>query len=137
LPPEFKGRVQRHKYGHALAGWVVYQHVANGTSYPKIWAMLKDLFGLRIPYEELFVMKDVMASYYRPAYDSLRQSIVKGALLHADETSVKLRREKGYVWVFTNMEEVVYFYKPTREGDFLHEMLSDFKGVLVTDFYNA
>jgi hypothetical protein len=35
------------------------------------------------------------------------------------------------------MEEVAYFYKPTREGDFLHEMLSDFKGVLVTDFYSA
>src|SRR5262249_48304488 len=137
LPPEFKKRVQRHKHGHALASWVVYQHVAIGTSYPRIWAMLKDLFGLRIPYEELFVMEDVLASYYRPTYDSLRQSIVKGTLLHADETSVRLRREKGYVWVFTNMEEVLYFYKPTRDGDFLHEMLSEFKGVLVTDFYSA
>jgi hypothetical protein len=35
------------------------------------------------------------------------------------------------------MDEVVYFYKPTREGNFLHKMLSDFKGVLVTDFYSA
>ena len=62
---------------------------------------------------------------------------MKGNLLHADETGVRLRREKGYIWVFTNMEEVAYFYMPTREGDFLHEMLSDFKGVLVTDFYSA
>ena len=36
-----------------------------------------------------------------------------------------------------SLEEVVYMYKPTREGEFLREMLSDFKGVLVSDFYAA
>jgi hypothetical protein len=28
-------------------------------------------------------------------------------------------------------------YRPTREGDFLHDLLKNFKGVLVTDFYAA
>ena len=28
-------------------------------------------------------------------------------------------------------------YRPTREGDFLHELLKDFHGVLVSDFYAA
>ena len=28
-------------------------------------------------------------------------------------------------------------YRPTREGDFLHELLKDFRGVLVSDFYAA
>jgi predicted RecB family nuclease len=137
LPPEYKKRVKNQKYGHSLASWVVYQHVANGMSFPKVWAMLKDCFGLRIPFAEIHMLKSQLARYYRPTYELLLQSILKGNLLHADETSVRLRREKGYVWVFTNMEEVAYFYKPTREGDFLHEMLSDFKGVLVTDFYSA
>ncbi len=44
---------------------------------------------------------------------------------------------KGYVWVFANLEEVVFMYRPTREGDFLKEMLKDFKGVLLSDFYAA
>jgi hypothetical protein len=35
------------------------------------------------------------------------------------------------------MEEVVYVYRETREGDFLQTMLKDFKGVLVSDFYAA
>jgi hypothetical protein len=39
------------------------------------------------------------------------------------------------VWVFTNLEEVVFMYKPTREGEFLREMLKGFEGVLVSDFY--
>jgi hypothetical protein len=35
------------------------------------------------------------------------------------------------------MEEVAYLYTETREGDFLQELLRDFKGVLVSDFYAA
>jgi len=32
---------------------------------------------------------------------------------------------------------VAYVYSETREGDLLHTMLKDFKGVLVSDFYAA
>jgi hypothetical protein len=48
-----------------------------------------------------------------------------------------LRSGKGYVWVFTTSEEVVYIFRPTREGNFLQDLLRDFHGVLVTDFYGA
>ena len=43
----------------------------------------------------------------------------------------------GYVWVLTSLEEVAYFYTPTREGDTIQAMLKDFSGVLVSDFYAA
>jgi Transposase IS66 family len=43
----------------------------------------------------------------------------------------------GYVWAFTNLEEVVYVYTPTREGTILKDMLDGFTGVLVSDFYSA
>jgi len=63
--------------------------------------------------------------------------MLSGPLLHVDETEVKLQRGKGYVWVFTNLEAVVYMYRPSREGDFLRDLLKDFHGVLVSDFYAA
>ena len=57
-------------------------------------------------------------------------------MLHADETTVHLKRGgQGYVWVFTNLEEVVFMYRPSREGSFLHDLLKDFHGVLISDFY--
>jgi len=40
--------------------------------------------------------------------------LVKRMLLHIDETEVKLRRSKGYVWVFASMD-VVYFEYRTPE----------------------
>jgi hypothetical protein len=35
------------------------------------------------------------------------------------------------------MEEVVYIYRKSREGNFLNDMLKDFRGVLISDFYAA
>jgi hypothetical protein len=35
------------------------------------------------------------------------------------------------------MDKVYYFYKPTREGSFLQEMLRQFSGILISDFYTA
>jgi Transposase IS66 family len=50
---------------------------------------------------------------------------------------VNLQKGKGYVWVFTNLEEVFFMYKPTREGNFVQELLKDYRGVLISDFYGA
>jgi predicted RecB family nuclease len=137
LPLSFKRRTKRRKYGHALASWVMYQHVGNCISFPKIWAMMKDCFGLRIPYAELHMLKGILAKYYRKTYDEILERIIAGDLLHADETGVRLQAGSGYVWVFTSLEDVVYMYRPSREGDFLKELLKGFGGVLVTDFYSA
>jgi hypothetical protein len=39
--------------------------------------------------------------------------------------------------VFTSIDKVYYFYKPSREGSFLQGLLGTFSGVLVSDFYAA
>jgi len=37
----------------------------------------------------------------------------------------------------TSLDKVYYFYKPSREGSFLQELLGSFSGVLVSDFFTA
>ncbi len=54
-----------------------------------------------------------------------------------DETPVSIRGKPGCVWVFTNLSEVAYFYTNTREGEFVRELLREYRGVLVSDFYTA
>ena len=58
-------------------------------------------------------------------------------MLHADETHANLKKGKGYAWVLANLEDVLYMYRPNREATFLHELLKEFKGVLVSDFYSG
>lgn len=50
---------------------------------------------------------------------------------------MRLRKQEGYVWVLTSLDKAYYFFKPSREGSFLAEMLRDFLGVLVSDFFTA
>jgi Transposase IS66 family len=82
--------------------------------------------------------KYLMAQYYAATLAQLHAKLLAGRVIHADETEVNLKGVgKAYVWVFTNLEEVIYLYKPSREGGFLHEYLKGFSGVLVSDFYTA
>jgi hypothetical protein len=78
-----------------------------------------------------------MASRYRKTCDRILARIASGRLAHADETEVDLQKEKGYVWVLTSLEDVFYLYRPSREASFLQELLKDFTGVLVSDFYSG
>ncbi len=82
-------------------------------------------------------MKTKAATLYKDTYEGLVRRIVTGHLVHADETKVSLKSGIGYVWAFTNLEEAIYVYAPSREGELLQSLLKDFKGVLVSDFYTA
>jgi len=99
--------------------------------------MCVDMFGIHVSDTDIFMFKALMADYYRQSYRAILKKICSGDVLPVDETYVKLRTGKGYVWVFTGQEEVVYMYRPTREADFLEKWLKNFRGVLVSDFYQA
>jgi len=125
-------------YGHSLKGWAMYEHVAHRTSFANIAEKLHDYFELPLSTPDVYMVKVLLAQYYAQTYQRLLDKLVHGAIMHADETTVHVRgKPTGYVWVFTNMEEVVYMYRPSREGSFLHDLFSDFHGVLISDFYGA
>jgi len=63
--------------------------------------------------------------------------MLKGNVIHADETRIKLHEKTAYIWFFATWQKVVYFYSDTREGSFVQEALQGFQGVLVSDFYTA
>jgi hypothetical protein len=134
LPPRYK-RLDKHLHG--LKSWAMYQYVVHRISLQRLEAMFEDCFGLRVSLQELHMMKSLLARRYRLACKRILERIVRGELAHSDETHVNLQKGKGYVWAVTNLEDVLYLYKPSREAAFLRELLKDFKGVLVTDFYSG
>src|SRR5258708_1012016 len=79
-----------------------------------------------------------MAHYYADTCRRIHERLAAGSIVHADETEVHLKGiGKAYVWVFTNLEEVLYVYRQSREGDFLRDFLDGFRGVLISDFFSA
>jgi len=124
-------------YGHNLVAWTVQQYVVNRVSLENIAKMISDCFELQIDPAQCWRFKEEAAIYYKGTYNNILNKIICGKLIHADETSIRLQKDKGYVWVLTNMEEVYYIYRPTRESDFLHKLIKDFWGILISDFYTG
>ncbi len=126
---------RRDKHLHGLKSWAVYLLVVHRISLHQVEVMFEDCFGLRVGTMEVRMIKTLMARRYRQTIKGILARIVAGGLIHIDETEVKLPKSKGYVWVLASMEDAVYVYRPNRETDFLRDLLRDFTGVLVSDFY--
>ena len=125
------------KYGHGLMSWLVYSNVACGMSMLRVEKSVAEVFGLTLPNCEGYRAKGYFMGLYQPLYSEILQSILASPILHIDETTVRLRKQHGYVWVLTSIDKVYYFYKSSREGSFLAQFLGDFRGVLISDFYTA
>jgi predicted RecB family nuclease len=124
-------------YGHGLMSWCVYWNVIGGLNMSRVTKGLGDLFGLFLPPAEVYRFKGYVVDRYLPLYNEILKSLLLGPIVHVDETVVNLRGTSGYVWVMTSMDKVYYFYRPSREGSFLNEMLAPFHGVLISDFFSA
>jgi hypothetical protein len=125
------------KHFHGLKSWAIYLHVAHQISFGTLEELLSEMFDLKVYDTEVLMFKSLIARMYQRTCKELMERILGGQVVHADETEIKLRSGKGYVWVFSSLEEVFYMYRPTREGSFLQELLKGFNGVLVSDFYAA
>lgn len=115
----------------------MYQHVANRISYQNLQTLCRECFGLHVHFTELYLFKEDLARFYQPTYQRLLQTLMTGPMLNVDETHINLRKERAYAWVFADFDNVVFLFRPNRDGTFLAEMLDDFTGVLVSDFYAA
>jgi hypothetical protein len=55
--------------------------------------------------------------------------------VHANETKVNIKGTNWYVWVFTDERHVIFKLTETRESTIVHDVLSKYRGILISDFY--
>jgi transposase-like protein len=70
---------------------------------------MKQLFGLPLSRGAINQLKATVSHRYQATYRAILDRIVVGKLVHVDETKAKIDRKEGYVWAFTNLEEVALF----------------------------
>jgi predicted RecB family nuclease len=125
------------KYGGTLCAYVLYQVIELQISQSAAGKALGQLFGLPKPRGIIKHIKSKESGRYKEAYQLILDRITRGKLVHADETKVRIEGKDAYVWVFTNLEDVGFVYSETREASTAQEVLRNFRGVLVSDFYTG
>jgi len=125
----------RSRYGSDLIAYSIYQIIELGVPTENVNTSLNRLFGLQLPAGTAHRFKADAAEAYVETYEALLARLTAGSLIHADETRISVDGRDAFVWVFTSMEEVAYIFTETREAEFVHTLLANFKGVLVSDFF--
>ena len=136
-PPALLKYAHSRLYGHGLKSWTVYHRVAIKIPYESICEMLKEEFGEVIHAGTIVSFIKDFADYYSETEDEILQSLLKSPIIHVDETRVNIQGFNWYGWVFANESYVIFKLTETREATIVHDLLSEFKGVLVSDFYSG
>jgi hypothetical protein len=82
---------------------------------------LQRLFGFDLVRSTLNNLKIKAADKYLVTKRKILERIVYGQLVHADETRANIKGCLAYVWVLTNLKEVVYILAESREGEIVQE----------------
>jgi transposase len=105
--------------------------------------------GMRLSRQTLsnWVIKSTQR-YLIKIYGKMKEQLIAGDILHADETELEVlsepgreAKQKSYMWVYRNgngaKDCVIYEYTPGRSGRYPEKFLEEFSGYLQTDGYSG
>ncbi len=125
------------KYGPNLRAYVIYLLIEMRLSHQQAVDHVATVFNVNMLTTKASEIKSTMAKKYEPMYRTILEEIARGPLVHADETKGVVYGGGHYVWIFANMTSVAYVYSASRDASVLNNVLAEFKGVLVSDFYGG
>lgn len=136
-PPPGVKRILNHLFGSGFQTWAVYLRVALRLSVRLITKVTQDLFGEEITFQTILQFVRRSSEDHAATEESLLRRILCSPAIHIDETKINILGFQQYVWVLTDGGRVVFRLTPSRETDFLHDLLKNYKGTVVTDFYGG
>ena len=122
-------------FGHNFKAWVVYQRLTLRLPFDIIRLNLKELFNENISSGGICTVFYGLAPFYSFTETQNLKLILNSPFIHADETKVNVKGVDHYVWIFTNGKQIIFRETETREISMVLELLKNYKGILVSDFY--
>ena len=134
-PPDIAIYGSTQLYGHRFKAWIVYQRIALRMTYKSIIDSLEEYFNEKVSIGSIPGYIQDLGQYYAETENAVIQHLLKNPFIHVDETKISILGVNQYVWVFTDGRYVIFKLTETRESTIVQELLANYKGVLVADFY--
>jgi transposase len=107
--------------------------------------MFRQQFGVELSRKTMGCWVEQAAELLKPVYRSIKEDLVRGTYLQADETpiryldpDVKGKSQQGYLWTYSKPGgDVLFEWRVSRSREGPQEFLKDFRGKLQTDGYGA
>lgn len=133
-PPQIDIIANNH-FGHNFKSWVVYQRLTLRLPFRIIKLNLQEMFNEHISEGGLINFFKTFPNFYKFTERSNLKTVIQSDFVHIDETKVNVKGVNHYVWIFTNGKEVVFKRSETREVEIIKDVMKNFRGILVSDFY--
>jgi transposase len=102
-------------------------------SHRNIQQILSDVFGVPMAMGSVSAQEQRVSEAIAAPADEARQAVVKAAVVHADETGWREAKQKAWLWVIATTSLAVFAIRRSRGADVARELLSNFRGTLVSD----
>ena len=135
--PPFIDKIRHKHFGHKFKSWIVYQRLILRLPYDVIRLNLQELFNEKIGQSTVAGMFMEFSSFYGFTEKQNLKLILNSPFIHADETKVNVKGVDHYVWIFTNGRQIIFRETETREISMVLELLKNYEGILVSDFYSG
>ena len=107
--------------------------------------MFRQQFGVDLSRKTMGCWVEQAAELLKPVYRSIREDLLRGNYLQADETpiryldpDVKGKSQQGYLWTYSRPGgDVLFEWRVSRSREGPEEFLKNFRGKLQTDGYAA
>jgi transposase len=133
----------------SIVAYIILEKVGLALPYYRQEFLMKQL-GFTLPRETMANWVIYVAEhYFYPIYERMHQNLLQRDILHADETTCQVLREKGrsaeqisYMWLYTTGNDgkepiVLYDYQPSRKGTCASSFLEGFHGMVQCDGYQG
>jgi len=124
-------------FGHNIQALVIYERIVLRLPLGAISQSCEELFDEPITDASIanFILR--FGDYYVPTESILLARLLASPFIHADETKINVQGADHYIWVLTDGIHVVFRITETRTSAMVQEILKDYDGTLISDFYGA
>jgi transposase len=127
------------QYGTSVQAWVSYLSVCHYLPYGRVKSLLAQLVGINLSQGSIQNLLKKAATSLRVVYDRIKAEIFKSSVVGSDETSVKVKGVKYWIWVWQNAVNTLIIVSPNRSYSTIQSVwnhgLTD--AILVSDRLSA
>lgn len=124
--------------GHRATTLSAWLHYGLGTTTSQVVELFNAHLQLKLSEGGLTEIWHRLAGILTPWYEQIQRDCLAAGVLHADETGWRVAGKTWWLWCFTSADATYYTIESNRGHEALNEFfVSEFTGVLVTDFWKA
>lgn len=123
------------QYGSGLRGLMMYLMNAQLLPSDRTREVLSEVFGCEVSEGTLYNARAQCHQHLAPVEQQIKQSLATAAVMHCDETGLRVNRKLWWLHVASTTELTYYFVHSKRGREAIDEMalLPTFKGISVHD----